>query len=180
MIKALTWFVIVLALLCLGVLYYVEFFVLHNFSDGLMSPDFRILGYSYDQFVQWQAALGEEGTATYIKWFPSGIDKYFPALVGMAVALVLHQIFNLFPRYRSRSFLLKILVPAKFSLPYVFFDYFENLVVLDALSAQGNAGPSMIQFASSLTVLKASFLTISLVVMAAFFMASLKIKAKPI
>lgn len=178
MIKALTWFVIILTLICLSVLNYVEFFVLHRFSGGLMSPDFCILGYSYDQFAQWQTALGEKGAASYIRWFPNGVDKYLPVLLGLAIALLIHQILNRFPRYRSRSILLKILVPAIFAGPYVFFDYFENLVILDALNAQGNAGAAMIQFASSLTVLKASFFSIALVVMLVFFMTSLKIKVK--
>lgn len=179
MLKALTRIAILLALIFLSALNYVEFFVLHPFSDGVMSPDFRFLGYSYDQFIQWQTALGTEGVAAYINWFPNGLDKFFPAIAGIAIALVLHQILNRFPRYRSRSALLKILVPLIFSLPYVFFDYFENLVVVDALSANGNAGFGAIQFASSLTVLKASFLSIALIVMVGFYMTSLKIKEKP-
>lgn len=176
MLKALTWLAILLALNFLSALNYIEFFVLHPFSNGLMSPDFRFFGYSYDAFTQWRTALGDEGAAAYIKWFPNGFDRYFPAIMGITIALVLHQVLNRFPRYNNRSALLKVLVPLMFSLPYVFFDYFENLVVLDALSGTGNAGAAAVQFASSLTVLKASFMTISLVVMMAFFLASLKIK----
>lgn len=178
MSKKLTWIVVGLALICLVALNYIEFFVLHPFSGGLMSPDFRFFGYSYDEFAEWQTALGLEGVAAYIKWFPNGIDKYYPALVGMAVALLLHLVLNQFPRYRSRTVLLKNLVLCIFSLPYVFFDYFENLVVLDALSAGGNAGQQMIEFASSMTVLKASFLSISLVVILVLWLASLKIKTE--
>lgn len=174
--KLITWIAVALALICLAVLNYVEFFMLHPINGGLMSPDFRFFGYSYDQFAQWQSALGDEGVEVYIKWFPNGIDKYYPALVGMAIALVLHQTLNRFPRYRARTVLLKNLILCIFSLPYVFFDYFENLVVLDALGAGRNAGELMIEFASSMTALKATFLSISLLVIAALWLASLRIE----
>lgn len=175
--KALTWFVLALAFVCLCALNYAEFILLGSISDGLRSPDYRFFGYTYDQFAAWQSKLGDSGTATYLKWFPNGFDKFFPAIVGLAIALVMHQVLSRFARYQERSKSLKVLVPAMFALPYVFFDYFENLVVADAINAQGNAGSSMIAFASSLTVLKAAFLTISLIIIVAFWMASLKTKA---
>ena len=174
MIKKLTWFIAVLAFICLCALNYAEYFILHALSDGLKSPDFRPFGYSYDEFAVWQTRLGDQGTALYLKWFSNGFDKFFPALLGLLIALVMHGVLNRFPKYQARSSLLKLLVPAIFALPYVFFDYFENLVVADAISAKGNAGSSMIAFASSLTVLKFSFLAIALVAIFVFWMASLK------
>ncbi|MEM8541199.1 MAG: hypothetical protein AAGF25_09615 [Pseudomonadota bacterium] len=177
MSKIFTWIIVGLALLCLCVLNYVEFFVLHPLNGGLMSPDFRFLGYNFDDFVLWQTELGELGSAAYINWFPNGVDKFFPALVGLSVALLLHQTLSRFPRYGNRSVLLKCLIPVAISFPYVFFDYFENQVLLDAVRAGSNAGYGMIQFASSLTVLKASFLTIALIILVGFWMSSLKTKA---
>lgn len=178
MTKALTWTIIVLTMICLCALSYAEYFLLHPITEGLKAPDFRLLGYSYDEFAAWEASLGEEGTAIYLAWFTDGIDVYLPTLVGLTIALLLHGILSRFPRYRARSAFLKTMVLAIFALPYVFFDHFENLIVSDAIDARGNAGVGIIEFASSMTVLKFSFVGIALVVIFALWMASLKQNGK--
>ena len=173
--KKLTWLIVILTVLLFGAMNVIEYGHVHTFSGGLKSPDLRITGYSADQFNQWLDNIGPNGAELYLRWFPNGLDMIFPALAGLSIALLVHASASRFPRYKARSIALKILFPLAVALPYIFFDYFENAVVADAIEAGGNAGANAIAFASSLTVLKFSFAAFAIIVIVAFWLASLKL-----
>ncbi len=171
--KRLTWFSVVLTLLCLAAISVIEFVYLSPISGGLKSPDYRFTGYTYEQFATWLDYIGPNGAQLYLSWMPMGLGRVFPALAGVSIALIFHAVSNQFPRYQSRSTPFKTLLPIALALPYVIFDYFENAVIADAIVAGGNAGPSLIAFASSLTVSKFSFLAIALLIIGGLWLATL-------
>ncbi len=174
--KRLTWVSLILTVLCLAAMIVFEFVYLSPISGGLTSPDYRLTGYTYEEFATWLDYIGPNGAELYLAWMPHGLDRFFPLLAGASIALLVHATANQFPRYKSRSSILKILLPAALALPYVIFDYFENTVIADAVVAQGNAGPNLIAFASSLTVLKFAFLAIALLIIFSLWLATLKTK----
>ena len=86
------------ALIALAIVWFAAMAGMHVFwfepmTGGLRAPDSRPWGYAADDFAAWQAALGADGQAAFLRWHSRFADFVFPWLMMAAVVsgLLMHR-----------------------------------------------------------------------------------------
>ncbi len=151
-----------------------EFLYFQRLSGGSPSLDLRFLGFTPDQAMVWLTALGRRGSEIIIVWHYLTFDLLFPALSSLALMSLLLAAGNRLPRFAAVPERMQAVFVLVLVLPYMLFDYAQNIAVVRLLSDFLSANPDSLALASTLVVCKFVFGVIPVIVIAAFLLAGRK------
>ena len=130
---------------------------LKHLSDLAMLQrfDLRPTGYSQAEAASLLEALGEAGRQYYLTW-QIPLDTLYPALLALTLISTL--------RWRAARFGPTLIT--RFGGPVAVmaaaFDYLENIGIVVMLSSEAGSHPTLIQAASTATLLKSTFTTVAI------------------
>ena len=151
-----------------------ELLYFRQLSGGLPSLDVRAFGFTAGEATAWLAAIGPSGAQTILVWHYLTFDLIFPALLAAALASLIIHFGRSLPRFAKLPERVQTLLAAVLVLPYMGFDYAQNLAVASILADPFQAKLETILLASSLVVLKFAFGVIPVLVIVLFALAGHK------
>ncbi|RNC91302.1 hypothetical protein [Oceaniradius stylonematis] len=165
------------ALIALAIVWFAAMAGMHVFwfepmTGGLRAPDSRPWGYAADDFAAWQAALGADGQAAFLRWHSRFADFVFPWLMMAAVVFAMRETLRRLPRYRHLPRWTQIAVPLALVAPYGLFDVLENGLVADMLTGAVPVNDASVGLASAYTLLKWAFVALALGALFVFRLAA--------
>lgn len=116
---------------------------------------------------------GAAGLDAYARWHSLGLDLVFPALLAVAITVILLRIGEGLPRFKALGGKAKWLGAALLPVAYALADYIENWNVVRWLKSGDDV---LLPLISALTALKFAALIVAALVAAALFLATLKHK----
>ncbi|WP_028468056.1 hypothetical protein [Neptunomonas japonica] len=113
--------------------------------------DLSFTGYSYEYAVSLLATLGEQGRYVYLH-LQLPVDFIFPGLLAISSALLLMWVFGKGYAPGSKVFYFTV-------IPFLggFFDYLENIGIMQMISAYPNVSHELVNICSAFTQLKTWF-----------------------
>ena len=116
---------------------------------------------------------GGAGLDAFARWHSLGLDLVFPALLALAVTVILLRVGEGLPRFSALGGNAKWLAAAVLPVTYAVADYVENWNVVRWLKSGDDA---LLPLISALTTLKFAALIVAAIVAAALFLSTLKHK----
>ena len=145
-----------------------------SFAPNMPLFDLSPAGYSHEQAISLLKSLGPEGRKAYL--FPQlALDFVYPGLFAICYSLTLIWVFAKRVRPGSKIFYLAV-------LPVMagFFDYAENILIIQMIGKYPVVTENLVSAASAFTLLKGAFTTVSLVLLFFGFVYLLMPRRTPI
>ncbi len=137
--------------------------------DMNFPPDFA----AYSTAKTCLAGNGGTGLDAYLRWHSLGLDLVFPALLAVAVTVILLRAGEGLPRFKALGGKAKRLGAALLPAAYALADYIENWNVVRWLKSGDDA---LLALIPTLTTLKFAALIVAAIVAAALYLSTLKHK----
>lgn len=168
--------IIILFLLAHSVLLFMMAFTFPriNAKMGTQAFDLKAFGYSYEEAVTMIGNLDPATLDLYV--FPQLLllDAFYPLLLALFLSTLMIRLSKLTRKQPDSLFSNLYLLPFLAML----FDYAENTSILTMILDPINLSPGLVQLASTLSILKSSFTTLSWIVILILFVQWLQIKWK--
>jgi hypothetical protein len=145
-----------------------------SFAPSMRLFDLSPAGYSHEQAISLLESLGPEGRKVYL--FPQlALDFVYPGLFAISYSLTLIWVFTKRVRPGSKFFYLAL-------LPVMagFFDYAENILIIQMIGKYPVVTENLVSAASAFTLLKSALTTVSLVLLFFGFVYLLMPRRSPI
>ena len=128
--------------------------VVKSFAQGKTLFDLSPTGYSYEYAVSLLEALGVEGRNVYLN-LQLPMDFIYPGLFAISYSLLLTWIFGKGYAVDSKIFYFTV-------IPFFagFFDYLENIGIIQMIKSYPNVPHELVNVSSTVTILKSVFTTI--------------------
>ena len=128
--------------------------VVKSFAQGKTLFDLSPTGYSYEYAVSLLEALGVEGRNVYLN-LQLPMDFIYPGLFAISYSLLLTWIFGKGYAVDSKIFYFTV-------IPFFagFFDYLENIGIIQMIKSYPNVPHELVNVSSTFTILKSVFTTI--------------------
>lgn len=127
-------------------------------------PDGSLSGYSAEAFAAWVSDVQASGHGeAFLAWHSRFLDLTFPAVLTVALTMLTVKAGRLMPRFAAMKPAAQWGVALVFGLPYLLFDYAENLLVARMVAAETVPDAASVSLASSMTAAKWAFVALALV-----------------
>lgn len=137
-------------------------------------PDGSFAGYSYEAFNTWVQDVQASGQSeSFLAWHSRLLDLTFPAVLTLALALLTVMAGRLMPRFAAMKPAAQWASAMVFGLPYLLFDYTENLLVARMVAAETVPDAASVSLASSMTTAKWAFVALALALPAVLALAAM-------
>lgn len=145
----------------------VEFAYFRQLTGGIGHIDYRPLGFSTDDAVDWLNALGPGGSQAVLVWHYLTLDLVFPALFGLTLASLTLMASKSVPGLAAWPARARTIAAVVWVAPYVAVDYLQNLVVAGLLTDPTALDHTVVEVASALGIVKFLFAAIGIAMLGA-------------